>query len=110
MLVGIGLGYSSAYIGAHRANVVDENMDIFANPSTEISDMRKSMDVIMPSFTLDLRLTALSRGGIFTFLAGLGVFVAGRRRRWNKDLHENTKHTEQGGPGYPPQGVGSPER
>ena len=86
MVIGIGLGYYSAYLGAHRANVVDDNMDMFSNPSTELRDMKASMDAIMPDFTLDIRLTALSRGGIFTFLCGLGVFVVGRRRRWNATL------------------------
>ena len=93
MLAGIGLGYYSAYLGAHRANVIDENMEIFANLSSELDDMKTSMDAIMPSFTLDLKLTALSRGGIFTFLAGLGVFVVARRRCWNAGLRsEDTEH------------------
>ena len=111
MLVGIGLGYYSVYIDAHRANVIDENMEIFTNPSSELGDMKTSMDAIMPSLTLDIKLTAHSRCGIFTFLAGLGVFVVARRRRWNAaqrndDMSKN--NTEQTGPGTPPQGVGSP--
>jgi hypothetical protein len=107
MLAGVGLGFLLTYYSTHFASTGIRNFQsMYEGDITLAAIKSQNREVFLPLNT-SARLSAFSHVGGYVYLPGLCLFVLARHRRWKKALHENTKHTEQGGPAYPPQGVGS---
>ena len=114
MLFGITLGFYSTYLSAREVSIGKADYESFISfRETTVSEMwRCFRGMMVPMRGVEEKL-ALSRGGLYLFLSGLGFFVVVKRRRafLCTGLHDGQEnHTEQGVAGYPPQGVGSPER
>ena len=114
MLFGITLGFYSTYLSAREVSIGKADYESFISfRETTVSEMwRCFRGMMVPMRGVEEKI-ALSRGGLYLFLSGLGIFVVAKRRRmlFCKGFHDGQEnHTEQGVAGYPPQGVGSPER
>ena len=85
MIIGIGFGFYSTYLGYNHtaAGEMDFRSFISHDPKT-VTEMRDLYIGMMEPVYYAGKTEALQRLGISLFLAGLGVFVVARRQRWNK--------------------------
>ena len=114
MLSGIVLGFYSTYLSAREVSAGKADYEAFISyRTTTVAEMWKSYAGMMdPLHGVEEKL-AMSRGALYLFLLGLGIIVVAKRRKTIlcAGFHYGEEnHTEQGVAGYPPQGVGSPER
>ena len=83
MLIGIGLGYFTTYLSAKAYSDSKPAADAFAEPDSDMLQVRDSYIRMMEPTYTSLNKITISRGGVFLFLTGLAVFVVARRRHWN---------------------------
>ncbi len=110
MLIGVSLGLCITYLSTHQASTGIRNFQSMWAGEIGMAEIKGQFSEVYQPLNESVRLAKFTNTGVYIYLPGLCLFVVARRRRWNKALQENTKHTEQGVAGYPPQGVGSPER
>ncbi len=110
MLAGVGLGFIITYYSTHLASTGIGNFQSMWAGEIGLTEIKAQVSEVYQPLNESTRLAAISHAGGYIYLPGIILFVVARRRRWNRALHINTENTEQGVAGYPPQGVGSPER
>lgn len=87
MLIGIGLGFYSTCLSAKDYSDSKPAADAFADPDSDMLQVRDSYIRMMePTYTSLYKIT-LSRAGVFLFLSGVFVFIVARRYRWNALLN-----------------------
>lgn len=87
MLIGIGLGFYSTYLSAKDYSDSKPAADAFADPDSDMLQVRDSYIRMMEPTYTSLNKITLSRGGVFLFLSGIFVFTVARRYRWNALLN-----------------------
>ena len=111
MVSGIALGFYGSIAGALQMSASTQKFSIFLEGANDLSEIQSVLKDVSSGLSKGLATTGLAGTGFWSFLSGIAVFVISRRQRWNKALTENPDSTEydteQAGPAYPPQGVGS---
>ena len=99
MLSGIVFGFYSTYLSAREVSAGKTNYEAFISyRKTTVAEMWKSYAGMMaPMHGVEAKL-AMSRGGLYLFLLGLGIIVVAKRRRTRPcaGFYGEDHHTEQG--------------
>ena len=107
IIIGFALAYLITWLGwtiqiKDRAFHCNDGLP-FTNYQTSMSSHRDAGDILSPRWTWDA-IERIGRFYRFTFYLIWLFSSAALTYRWTSN-----KRAEQGGPGYPPQGVGSPD-
>ena len=113
MASGIALGFYGSIASTVQLSASTQNFSAFLERSGDLSEIKNATKNVSSGLSRGQATAGLSKIGFWIFLSGTAVFMISRRQRWNtliaerQDSSEN--ETEQSGPGYPPQSVGSPD-
>ena len=108
MLSGICLGFYSTFLSAKEVSAGKADYVLFISyGETTLDEMwRRYSGMMLPLHGVEEKL-AISRGGLYLFLTGFGIFVVSKRRRACRSAENKYAgqkyHTEQPGPPYAPQ-------
>ena len=113
MASGIALGFYGSIASRLQMSASTQKFSAFLEGAGDLSEIKGATKAVSSGLSRGLATSALSGTGFWIFLSGTAVFMISRRQRWNRLLMESQdsaeNETEQAGPGYPPQGVGSPD-
>ena len=108
MLSGICLGFYGTFLSAIEVSAGKADYVLFISyGETALDEMwRRYAGMMAPLHGVEEKL-AISRGGLYLFLTGFGIFVVSKRRRACRSAENKYAgqkyHTEQPGPPYAPQ-------
>ena len=121
MTAGIALGFYGRIVGpriyanaieqqsARLREQIDSRLGDKSGSASDVRNLVKEATIDMAKGQNAFQLEGLGKWWFFT---GLAIFLVSQRHRRNIDIcHNQSKEydSEQAGPGYPPQGVGSPD-
>ena len=108
IISGICLGFYSTFLSAKEVSAGKADYELFISyGETTLDEMwRRYAGMMVPLHGVEEKL-AISRGGLYLFLTGFGIFVVSKRRRAYRSAENKYSgqkyRTEQPGPPYAPQ-------